>query len=131
MKILDTDVLAALLRKKGEAEQRLKEMIESKEIPLTTVLNAQELLFGALISENYEENFRVCKELIESLDLLAYDRESMQQSVKVQVHLERKGQHIGLLDEMIAGIVLANDATLVTRNIKHFSRISNLKLEKW
>jgi predicted nucleic acid-binding protein len=93
MKILDTDVLAALLRKKGEAVQKIKEMKKSKEIPLTTVFNVKELLFGALISENYEENFGVCKELIESLDLLAYDKESMLQSVKVQVHLERKGQH--------------------------------------
>jgi tRNA(fMet)-specific endonuclease VapC len=129
MKILDTDILAAVLRKKEEAFKKLKE-IQGTEL-FTTVFNAQELLFGALLSENYEENFKVSKELIDSFQLLIYDNESVLQSVKAQVELEKKGLHIGLLDEMIAGIILSNNATIITRNVKHFSRIPNLKVEKW
>ena len=34
-------------------------------------------------------------------------------------------------DAMIAGVVLENDLTLVTRNTAHFKRINGLKLEKW
>lgn len=131
MKVLDTDILAALLRKKEEAMRKFKEMDESGEMCLTTVFNAQELLFGASISENHEENLKVSRELVESLEILAYDKDGMQQSVKVQIHLNRKGERVGMLDEMIAGIVLAKDATFVTRNVKHFSRIPNIKLERW
>lgn len=131
MKVLYTDILAALLRKKKEAIKKFEEMEKSGEIFLTTVFNAQELLFGASISKNRDENLKVSKELLESLGILAYEKDGMQQSVKAQIHLEKRGEHIGLLDEMIAGIVLAKEATFVTRNIKHFSKIPNLKLERW
>ena len=32
---------------------------------------------------------------------------------------------------MIAGIVLEYNATLITHNIKHFERITGLKIESW
>ena len=38
---------------------------------------------------------------------------------------------IGRADLLIASIALANDATLITRNLKHFRQIPNLKLENW
>jgi tRNA(fMet)-specific endonuclease VapC len=34
-------------------------------------------------------------------------------------------------DVLLAGIAVANDAVLVTRNLKHFSRTEGLKLESW
>ena len=41
--------------------------------------------------------------------------------------LKRNGTLIGAMDTMIASVALANDATLVTRNVKHFS----LTTVKW
>jgi hypothetical protein len=41
----------------------------------------------------------------------------------------RKLKKIGRADLLIASIVLANDATLVTRNVKHFRLVPNLKLK--
>ena len=45
--------------------------------------------------------------------------------------LREKGASIGVIDEMIAGMCKALNSTLVTRNVKHFSRISGLKIEVW
>ena len=36
-----------------------------------------------------------------------------------------------LLDTMIAGIVLANHATLATRNVKHFEDIAKRVVSPW
>jgi len=45
---------------------------------------------------------------------------------------ERKNlQKIGLADLLIASITLANDALLVTRNLRHFRHVPYLKLENW
>ena len=34
-------------------------------------------------------------------------------------------------DLLIASIALANDVTLVTRNLKHFRQVPNLKVVNW
>jgi tRNA(fMet)-specific endonuclease VapC len=45
--------------------------------------------------------------------------------------LEARGLPIGPLDVLIAGTALAHGATLVTRNLREFSRVEGLKLENW
>jgi len=45
--------------------------------------------------------------------------------------LRQEGVHIGTMDLKIAAIALANDATLITRNIQDFSRVPDLKFEDW
>ena len=40
----------------------------------------------------------------------------------------REGQPIGMGDSLIAGIVLANDGVLWTRNRRHFERVAGLRL---
>jgi len=43
----------------------------------------------------------------------------------------KKLRKIGRADLLIASIALANDATLVTRNLKHFRQVPDLRLENW
>ena len=38
---------------------------------------------------------------------------------------------IGHADLLVASVALANHATLVTRNLRHFRQIPNLDLENW
>ncbi len=129
LKILDTDLLAGVLRKNIEAVRKYEEL-QYDDISIT-ILNAQELLFGALISENTEANFKATKGMLDEIEVIIYDEKCMAESVKIQACLEKTGKHIGLVDEMIAGICLAHNATIVTRNAEHFSRIPRLKVEKW
>ena len=60
------------------------------------------------------------------LDIVALDT-----SVSIYQDLRRKGTPLEDADILIAGIARANDAVLVTRNIKHFERIEGLGLEDW
>jgi tRNA(fMet)-specific endonuclease VapC len=48
-----------------------------------------------------------------------------------QLRVQRNLRKIGRADLLIACIALANDATLVTRNLKHFRQVPNLKVENW
>ena len=43
----------------------------------------------------------------------------------------RKLKRIGRADLLIASITLANDATLVTRNLRHFQQVPNLRVVNW
>ena len=40
-------------------------------------------------------------------------------------------KRVGRADLLIASIALANDATLVTRNLRHFRQVPNLKVVNW
>ena len=46
-------------------------------------------------------------------------------------YLSKRGQKIENTDILIAAITLANDAVLVTDNVKHFERAPNLKVVNW
>ena len=45
--------------------------------------------------------------------------------------LRRQGVRVGTLDLRIASIAIANDATLLTRNLKDFTRVPGLRVENW
>jgi len=45
--------------------------------------------------------------------------------------LRQAGVRIGAMDLKIAAIALANDATLLTRNLSDFRKIPGLRVEDW
>ena len=66
-----------------------------------------------------------------NLTVFAWDAEATQYYAILRADLERKGLPIGNMDMLIAAHALSLDAILVTNNQRHFSRISDLKLENW
>jgi tRNA(fMet)-specific endonuclease VapC len=50
---------------------------------------------------------------------------------EIRASLESKGQTMGPLDMLIAAHALSLDLTIISNNIKEFSRIPNLKCENW
>lgn len=61
--------------------------------------------------------------------VLPFDESAAIQSAKIRSHLERKGKAIGPYDTLIAGHAVSIDATLVTANIREFSRVPKIKVE--
>ncbi len=50
---------------------------------------------------------------------------------RIRHELETKGVTIGSMDLVIAAHALALDATLISNNLAHFSRIGNLMTANW
>ncbi len=130
MKILDTDFIIAILRKYEEALGKLTELKESEEEIATTVFNEQEVLYGP-VKYNLNEQVKLAKDFFDEITVLNYDRGCIPKALETIIHLENRGLPIGTLDELVAGICLTHNATIITRNIDHFSRIKNLDIEKW
>lgn len=128
MKVLDTDILIGILRNNKDAIKKMIEL-EGEDISIT-VFSWQEILFGPTITGNKEE-FKSALELLNSYKLLNYEKDDVFYTIKILTHLKKIGQPIGLIDEMISGICLRHNSTIVTRNVEHFSRIPMLKVEKW
>ena len=121
--IADTDVLIDFLRNRGDEAGRIE--IELKTGGLcTTAVSAFELWVGA---KSPQEKV-VVQTLLNALFIIPLDAASAATAGEVFRTLESKGLSIGMADSLIAGICLQRDATLITRNRKHFKRVQNLKL---
>jgi tRNA(fMet)-specific endonuclease VapC len=119
----DTDVLIDFLAGREPAASRVAIEMEAPTFG-TTAVTRFELLAGA--RDRTAEN--LLRRLLDSLTTLPLDRESADQAAGVRRALEQRGQPIGMADSLIAGIVLAHDGILLTRNRKHFERVDGLKL---
>ena len=129
MRCLDSDFLVETLRGNIEIKEMKTNIYHEK--LFTTSINAYEILYGARTSEKNKENMIEAKKLLSSLSILDFDEKAADVSSKIDVELTRKGLKIDLKDILIASICIANDVPLMTRNTSHFSRISDLKAERW
>ena len=131
MVCLDTDFLISLMRGDIEATEKAKELDKNGTKITITPITAFELFHGAYKSEQKEANLTRTLELISNIQLLDYDIWAAQQAADYAATLDSKGETIGIRDSMIAGITTRHGETLLTRNIRHFSRIPELETETW
>jgi len=123
MIIADTDVLIDALRGREPVAGRMAEALRAGSVA-TTVISAFELLSGA---RSAREQQRVAA-LIGPMAVLGLDEPAAGVAADLRRHLERSGSAIGMADYLIAGICLARQADLWTRNRAHFERVPNLRL---
>ena len=71
------------------------------------------------------------QQLLSRVNLVPFDRDSAVAAATIRAQLEQQGTPIGPLDVLIAGTALAFQATLVTHNVKEFSRVSGLAIADW
>jgi tRNA(fMet)-specific endonuclease VapC len=123
MTIADTDVLIDYLSGAEPGARRVSEAIESGAL-LTTAITRFELLSGARTARA-EAGIR---KLLDVISTLPVDEPCADRAALVRRSLEKSGASIGMADSLIAGIALVNNATLLTRNRKHFERVAGLRL---
>lgn len=123
MMVADTDVLIDFLAGKGTGADRVALELESSSLR-TTAVSRFELLSGA----HTPRQRAVVERLLAEVPALPLDEESADRAAEVRRSLEHKGEGIGMGDSLIAGIVLTNGGTLLTRNRRHFERVHGLTL---
>lgn len=131
MVCLDTDFMVSLLRGDADARSRAEEIDIGNERTTTTPINAFELFLGAYLSERREANLTTVRALLSNLELLQFDLRGCERAGSIEAGLRRRGQPIGVRDSMIAGIASRFEETLLTRNAEHFSRVRELRIERW
>ena len=84
----------------------------------------RELLYGAACSSKKEEHLAQVNEFVNLYPILPFFAES-------KAELRKQGQLIDDFDILIGVTAVANKMTLVSENLKHLSRIPNIKTENW
>lgn len=127
--LLDTNIVIAAMKGNAAVVARL-ETTSLEALVLSTVVLG-ELEFGAEKSAHSGRNRARLAELAERLPLAVVDAETSRRYGRIRAELEQAGTPIGANDTWIAAHALALEATLVTDNIREFSRVSGLSVENW
>ncbi len=133
MYLLDTDILSNLLRRSPSTQLLVRLATIPPEHQFTSAVNLGELVYGARRLEPGGSRLMDRLEHLVSahLPVLPFDGVAARHYGEVRAELERLGTPIGDADLRIAGIALARGFTVVTGNVRHFSRVPGLAVENW
>jgi len=126
---LDTDILIEYFRG-NEAIRRKVENLTGRDSLGLVWLTFYEFFKGIFVSGRLGEE-RFLQELNETCLILNPSYEAAKMGGEIYALLRKEGRLINDADILIASIVKAYDAVLVTNNEEHFSRIKGLKIENW
>ena len=131
MVVLDSDILIGFLRNDTNALKTMEDLEKNGEKLNTTVINAFEIFEGAVLSSEGKKIKQV-EDLLRSLvGCYNFNGPASWKAAEISADLKKKGKVLDFQDICIASISIINNEKLITRNIKHFSRIKGLKIEKW
>ena len=127
--LLDTNVVSDMVRHPhGVIAKRIS--LEGEGNVCTSIIVASELRFGAH-KRNSQQLTRQLDLVLSAIQIIPFESPADQHYAKLRVYLEEQGRPIGPNDMLIAAQTLALDCTVVTRNIREFSRVPGLKVDNW
>lgn len=125
--LLDTNVLIALFTGKYGVQRSVFE--HGLENCLVSELSLGELYVGAFKSNSAMvlEQINYVKRVFEVLPF----SDAAEEFGRIRAYLEKNGNRLEDMDLLLAATAVSHKLTLVTHNVRHFSRIPNLKVEDW
>lgn len=128
---LDTSFLVDLLREtareqRGPASEFLARHLDDE--LRTSLFVACELMLGVERSDRSVQERRRVEEVLTVVPIVIPNASLAPVYGRVLAGLQRHGEVISTMDLLIATAALANGVPLVTRNLRHFERIPDLRL---
>jgi tRNA(fMet)-specific endonuclease VapC len=127
--LLDTNIVSEMIRHPtGAVVDKLSEVGE--ESVCTSVIVACELRFGICKSGSTRLQQKL-EQVLKVLPVIPLEPPIETHYAEIRSYLERSGTPIGPNDMLISAHALQLNLTVVTANIREFSRVPNLKVENW
>jgi len=126
--LLDTNICIYLIKQKPPQVLERFCSLSLLDIGISSITVA-ELEYGASKSQQQERNRHALTEFLLSLEIIEFSQAAAVIYGNIRTDLESKGLVIGSMDMLIAAHAMSLDLTLVTNNIREFSRIPHLSLE--
>jgi tRNA(fMet)-specific endonuclease VapC len=137
MLVLDTDHLVELDRGSSQGAALQRKLEDAGDEVATTIISAEEQFRGWLAQLHRQrdphEQIATYQRLQRRIaffaawHVLPWDTNA----ADILQGLRRQRVRIGTMDLKIASIVLAYDATLLSRNLRDFQQVPNLRVEDW
>lgn len=126
--LLDTDIVVFLFRNKKGIAKRLAS-IAPENVYISEVTVA-ELEYGNYCGGRYEENKVLLNNFLSCINVIPFS-EAISLYAKERYRLKSIGMGIEDFDLLIGCTSVTNNLTMVTNNVKHYSRIEGIKIGNW
>ncbi|MCE2580680.1 type II toxin-antitoxin system VapC family toxin [Komagataeibacter sp. FNDCR1] len=127
--LLDTNIISDLIRNPSGSAARRIEHLDPGDL-CTSIIVAAELRYGCAKKGSAKLLARV-ESVLAFVPILPLDIPADGEYGCIRAKLEAAGQTIGMNDLLIAAHAYTLKVTLVTNNVREFSRIRGLKIENW
>ena len=128
--MLDTNICIHAIKHKPETVYKRLQGIDPADVCISSITYA-ELAHGVEKSAFADRNRLALTLLLSNIEIEDFGQEAAEQYGRIRADLESRGMPIGPLDTMIAGHALALGCTIVTNNVREFSRVTGLDVENW
>ena len=126
--MLDTDISSYVIRRRpGAVAERFQRHAEQL---CVSVMTAAELRFGAVKAAR-ADLANLVEAYLARVTILDWADSATFHYARIRTELESRGTPIGNMDLLIASHAVAEQATLVTNNMKHFAAVPGLEVEQW
>ena len=132
MILLDTNVLSELIKihPNPSVIARLEQVPDR--LRCTSSVCVMELRYGSALRPDFAAFWqRIEDRLPDGLTVLPVGDPEARKAGDILASLRRSGKPIGIEDVLIAACALVHDASLATRNVRHFNLVEGLRVENW
>lgn len=126
--LLDTDSVSFALRGHGQVGARLQAQRPS-DLGIS-VITLAELRYGA-DRKGSRKLHGLIDTFAEAVEVVSFDEAAAAEFGRIGSILAERGTPIGEFDVLIAAHAVALRRTLVTNNVRHFSKVPGLSVENW
>jgi tRNA(fMet)-specific endonuclease VapC len=130
--LLDTNILIYVLNARPQ-RQAVPDRF-NRERPDNMVVSSitlAELRFGLENSSRRDTTQDRLNKVLAALNVVAFDEREAETYGWIRAAMESAGKPIGPLDTLIAAHAVSLNVTLITANVREFSRASDLRVENW
>lgn len=128
--LLDTNICIYITKQQPDSVLQKFEQLAVGDVGMSTITYG-ELRYGAQKSQYTEKTLKILDALASLILPLPIPTQASKHYDHIRHHLAKQGKPIGNNDLWIAAHALAIETTLVTHNVKEFSRVPQLQIENW
>ena len=130
--MLDTNILVYVINARPHHQAVLDRFdLENPGDLAVSSITLAELRFGIEKSRQREASRKALQRALDALNVIPFDAKAAETYGAMRADLEATGKPIGPLDTLIAAHALSLNLTLVTGNIREFSKVRHLQVENW
>lgn len=128
--LLDTCVISDFIKGEPNTLTRLRSTPPAQ--IFISALTLMELRYGLLLNPAKARTLQpMIESLVNTITILSFDADAASHAAHIRSSLKTQGTPIGAYDLLIGATATVHGLTLVTANVREFSRIPGLTIENW